>query len=249
MHETNVIPLHGEANSESSRLVVKFDNVVFAQGSRKLVDGLNLSLRKSGISAVMGPNGAGKSLTLRLIARLLVPTKGHIHECGISSRDIAVVFQKPVLLRRSVKANLAHALKLHGLVRGQRPERISELLQMADLEHMADMPARLLSGGEQQKLALVRALAARPELLLLDEPTASLDPRATLEIEKLVRQAEIDGTKVVLITHDIGQAKRLAADIVFMHQGFALEHSPAETFFDTPQSLEALAYLNGELLV
>lgn len=249
MHEADIVQLHEGADHNPARLIAKLENVVFAPGSRKLVDGLTFSLRNNGITTLMGPNGAGKSLTLRLLARLLLPTAGHVHECGIAARDIALVFQKPVMLRRSVKGNLTHALKLHGVNRAERPARLTELLQMADLEQLANSPARLLSGGEQQRLALVRALAAEPKLLLLDEPTASLDPQATQAIETLVLQASNRGTKIVMVTHDIGQAKRLACDVVFLHQGFAHEHTPAETFFTEPQSLEAKAYLKGELLI
>ncbi|WP_306262659.1 ATP-binding cassette domain-containing protein [Pararhizobium sp. IMCC21322] len=249
MPEADIVQLHEGAEHNSARLIAKLENVVFAAGSRKLVDGLTISLRNNGITIVMGPNGAGKSLTLRLLARLLLPTAGHVHACGIASRDIALVFQTPVMLRRSVKGNLTHALKLRGVNRKDRPTRLAELLQMADLEQLSSSPARLLSGGEQQRLALVRALAAHPKLLLLDEPTASLDPQATQAIEKLVLQASNHGTKIVLVTHDIGQAKRLASDVVFLHQGFAHEHSPAESFFTEPQSPEAMAYLKGELLV
>lgn len=249
MPEADIVQLHDGAEPNPTRLIAKLENVVFAAGSRKLVDGLTFSLRNNGITTVMGPNGAGKSLALRLLARLLLPTDGYVHECGLAARDIALVFQKPVMLRRSVKGNLIHALKLHGVNRRERPERLAELLRMADLEHLSSSPARLLSGGEQQRLALVRALAAQPKLLLLDEPTASLDPQATQAIEKLVLQASNNGTKIVLVTHDIGQARRLAFDVVFLHQGFAHEHSPAETFFTEPQSLEAMAYLKGELLV
>lgn len=249
MPEADIVQLHDGAEHNPARLIAKLENVVFAAGSRKLVDGLTFSLRNNGITTMMGPNGAGKSLALRLLARLLLPTNGYVHECGIAACDIALVFQKPVMLRRSVKGNLIHALKLHGVNRRERPERLAELLRMADLEHLSSSPARLLSGGEQQRLALVRALAARPRLLLLDEPTASLDPQATQAIEKLVLQASNLGTKIVLVTHDIGQAKRMASDVVFLHQGFAHEHSPADTFFTEPKSLEAMAYLKGELLV
>lgn len=249
MPEADIVQLHDNADRSPARLIAKLEDVVFAPGARKLVDGLTFALRNNGITTLMGPNGAGKSLTLRLLAGLLVPTAGHVHECGIPPRDVALVFQKPVMLRRSVKGNLTHALKLHGVRRADRTARLAELLQMADLEHLANSPARLLSGGEQQRLALVRALATNPKLLLLDEPTASLDPQATQMIETLIVQASTHGTKIVLVTHDIGQAKRLAGDVVFLHQGFAHEHAPAETFFTDPQSLEAKAYLKGELLI
>lgn len=249
MPEATIIPIKRRQLPSARKLVAQMENVDFIQGSRKLLDGLNLSLRNDGITTLMGPNGAGKSLTLRLLARLLTPTGGHVRECGLTEREVALVFQTPVMLRRSVKANLNHALKLGGIAAKQRPRRLAALLKMANLECAAHAPARKLSGGEQQRLALVRALAADPKLLLLDEPTASLDPQATLSIENLIRLTAAAGTKIVLVTHDIGQARRLASDVVFLHQGFAVEHSPATRFFNGPQSPEAAAYLSGELLV
>lgn len=249
MPETNIVQLHDGGDQDSARLVARLESVVFQPGARRLLDGLSLSLRGGGITTLMGPNGAGKSLTLRMLARLLLPTSGHVYECGIDIRDIALVFQKPVMLRRSVKGNLMHALKLHGVKRTGRPARLNELLDLADLTHLSNAPARLLSGGEQQRLALIRALAAQPKLLLLDEPTASLDPQATQTIENLILQAGNQGAKIILVTHDIGQAKRLASDVVFLNQGFVQEHTPADIFFTSPQSSEARAYLKGELLV
>ncbi len=249
MPEATIVQLHDGSDQDAARMVARLEGVVFQPGARKLLDGLTLSLRGGGITTLMGPNGAGKSLTLRMLARLLLPTCGHVHDCGIDVRDIALVFQKPVMLRRSVKGNLIHALKMHQVKRSDRPGRLSELLQLADLTHLSNAPARLLSGGEQQRLALIRALAAQPKLLLLDEPTASLDPQATQAIENLILKASSQGTKIVLVTHDIGQARRLAGDVVFLNQGFVQEHSPADIFFTKPRSSEARAYLKGELLV
>ena len=249
MPDATIIPIKKRQLPNARKLVVQMENVVFTQGSRNLLDGLNLSLRNDGITTLMGPNGAGKSLTLRLLARLLAPTSGHVRECGLTQRNVALVFQTAVMLRRSVKANLNHALKLGGIAAKQRPLRLAALLKMANLEAVAHAPARKLSGGEKQRLALVRAMAADPKLLLLDEPTASLDPQATLSIENLIRLTAAGGTKIILVTHDIGQARRLASDVVFLHQGFAVEHSPSARFFTEPQSPEAAAYLSGELLV
>ena len=162
---------------------------------------------------------------------------------------IAVVFQRPVLLRRSVHANLEHALRTYGVARSRRPGRIAELLSMGGLERLASRPARVLSGGEQQRLSLVRALAAEPDLLLLDEPAASLDPQATAALEELIRRAASDSVKAVLVTHDRDQARRMADEIVFLHHGRIAERAPADRFFDQPQSPEAQAYLAGRLLL
>lgn len=249
MPEATIVSLEEWASEQAYKVCAQLENVVFKEGSQTLLDGLTFSLRNGGITVLMGPNGAGKTLTLRLLARLLEPTEGHLRACGVSAKEIALVFQKPVLLRRSAEGNLLHALKLYAVPKAERSMELSRLLKLADLEHLSKRSARRLSGGEQQRLAMVRALAAKPKLLLLDEPTASLDPQATASIEKLIEQAAQSGTKIVLVTHDPGQAKRLASDVVFMSNGSATEHTASKTFFDTPQSVEAAAYLEGRLLI
>lgn len=233
---------------------VAFDDVRFTAGGKTLIDGLSLELAPGTRSVVMGPNGAGKSLFLRLVAGLIQPTAGSITYGGRAAdaallRRIAVVFQRPVMLRRSVAANLKHALATYGVPRAERARRIEELLALAGLQDLADRPARVLSGGEQQRLAMVRALGAEPELLLLDEATASLDPQATAAIEELIGQAAAKGVKIVLVTHDRGQAQRLADEILFLHRGRVTERSAADAFFSRPNSAAAQAYLEGRLLL
>lgn len=220
-------------------------------GGRPVLDGLSFEIMPRGITVLMGPNGAGKSLSLRILAGLLVPDAGKVTfaDGPPGPRDIAIVFQKPVLLRRSVRANLAHALAICAVPRRARPARIAELLALAGLTTLAEAPARRLSGGEQQRLAMVRALAMRPRLLLLDEPAASLDPQATAAIEALIRRAVGDGVKIVLVTHDRGQAERLADDVLFLHRGRLAEATMARRFFQAPASNAARAYLAGELLI
>lgn len=242
------------AGRQPSPLPLEISDLSYAIDGVRLIDGLTLRLDAGGRTVVMGPNGAGKSLTLRLLQGLIEPTGGRIHHAGRPfdaslRRRVALVFQRPVLLRRSVAANLAHALAAHGVARAERPARIAELLVQAGLGDLARRPARVLSGGEQQRLALVRALAAEPAILLLDEPTASLDPHSTLAIERLIDQAHAAGTKIVLVTHDLGQARRLADDVAFLHRGRLTEHTPADRFFSAPQSDAARAYLDGRLLV
>ncbi len=239
--------------SESSGIwPVALNGVVYEAGGKRLIDDVSLTLGPGPLTCVMGPNGAGKSLLLRLIAGLIRPGGGSVRYGGAAAaapHRIAFVFQRPVLLRRSVRANLNHALKTYGVARAERRGRIAGLLALGQLEALAERPARVLSGGEQQRLSMVRALAARPALLLLDEPTTSLDPQATAAIETLVRKVAGEGVKVVLVTHDRDQARRMADEIVFLHHGRIAERAAATRFFDQPQSPEAQAYLAGRLLL
>ncbi len=202
----------------------------------------------------MGPNGAGKSLTLRLLHGLLEPSAGRVLWGGRPAdpavrRRQAMVFQRPVLLRRSAAGNIGHALRSRRLSAQQRASRSEQVLELAGLLPLARSPARRLSGGEQQRLALARALSLGPEVLFLDEPTAHLDPASTLAIEHLIERAHAAGTKIVLVTHDLGQARRLAHEVVFLHQGRVLEQSPTERFFAAPASAEAQAFLGGRLVL
>ena len=200
-------------------------------------------------SVIMGPNGAGKSLTLRLCHGLLQPTAGRIDwaapgRCG----KHAMVFQRPVMLRRSARANMIHALSLAGLAGRELSRRADEALARFGLAGLAVRPARLLSGGEQQRLAIARAWSLKPQVLFLDEPTASLDPAATRAIEEMIAAIHAEGVKIVMTTHDLGQARRVADEVLFLHHGQLLEHTPAARFFEQPQTEEARAFVRGELL-
>lgn len=235
-------------------LPVEMRDVVWRDRDVRLIDGLSMRLARNLRTVIMGPNGAGKSLTLRLLQGLLQPSAGEIVWAGRKAplrihRRVSLVFQRPVLLRRSVAGNLRHALRVSRVPRNLRDKRMHDLLEMGRLTRFAERPARLLSGGEQQRLALVRALAADPEMLLLDEPTVSLDPHSTQAIETLIAAAHESGTKIVLVTHDTGQARRLADEIVFLHRGKATEQTPAAAFFDRPTSEAGQAYLSGRLLI
>jgi len=218
-------------------------------GEAVVLDGVNLELGSPGCTMVMGPNGAGKSLFLKLLHGLVAPSGGRIDWAGKAPADVtrrqALVFQKPILLRRSVAANLDFVLRSRGLARRRR----DALLDHVGLSHKAGQPARLLSGGEAQRLALARALATDPEVLLLDEPTASLDPASVLAIEGIVDAARGRGVKIVFVTHDVGQARRMADDVVFLHRGRVAEHSPASRFFTEPRSPAARDYLGGRIVV
>ncbi len=225
--------------------------LVYRAGGRNLIDGVDLRLAAGSFTVVMGPNGAGKSLLLRLLHGLITPTAGSVSWEGKPHGDElrrrqAMVFQRPVLLRRSVAANIRFVLKVRGRSSAQRVE---EILDEVGLLPYAHQPARLLSGGEQQRLSLARALALEPRVLFMDEPTASLDPASTAAIESIVRRAHGRGTKIVFITHDLGQARRLADDVVFLNRGRVVEHTPAGRFFASPASREARDYLAGRLVL
>ncbi|MBS8225208.1 ATP-binding cassette domain-containing protein [Vannielia litorea] len=247
MAERRVIPL-ARPETRGAEPGIAVQGVYLSRGGRALLRGVDLALGGGGITALLGSNGAGKSLLLRVIAGMIQPDAGEVELAPRFARP-ALVFQKPVLLRRSVRANLAHALKLARVPRAQRAGRITELLDLCDLASLAAAPARRLSGGEQQRLAVARALATDPALLLLDEPTASLDPKATAAIEAIALRAAGRGVKLVLVTHDRAQAERLAGDVAFLHQGRVVEHAPAHRFFSTPESAEARAYLDGRLFL
>ncbi|MDJ0944546.1 MAG: ATP-binding cassette domain-containing protein [Kiloniellales bacterium] len=234
-------------------LPLAVEGLVFEAGGRRLIDGLDLRLAAGPLTVVLGPNGAGKSLLLRLLHGLIAPAAGRIAWAGRApDRSLrlrqALVFQRPVLLRRSVAANLRYALAAHGIRGPERQARSDQWLARAGLAALARRPARLLSGGEQQRLALARALACEPEVLLLDEPTASLDPASALAIETLIRAARDAGTKVVLVTHDLAQARRLAEEVVFLDRGRVEEIAPAAAFFEKPASERARAFVAGRLL-
>ncbi len=242
----------GPRRRDGETLPVVLDQVGYAARDAALIGDLSLTLEGADVTVLMGPNGAGKSLTLRLIAGLLKPTSGTIRWAGRETplrHSVGLVFQRPVMLRRTVRANLDHALAAYGVPRGARAERIAHLLSLAQLEDRGERPARVLSAGEQQRLSMVRALAADPDLLLLDEPTASLDPQSTAIIEGLVHRAADAGVKTVLVTHQRGQARRMAGEVAFIHRGRLTEVTPARRFFDRPQSDAARAYMAGELLV
>ena len=221
---------------------------------KRLIDSVDLMLESNTRTVIMGPNGAGKSLLLRLLHGLLSPTTGTITwtgqaAAGNGAHRQAMVFQRPVLLRRSTAANIRYAMAAQGVPRAERKARVEEVLHLARLEHLAARPARVLSGGEQQRLAIARALSIRPEILFMDEPTVSLDPASVLAIEELIQQAQVARTKIVLVTHDIGQARRLCDEVIFMHHGRIEEKSAASRFFDNPVSDKARAFLDGRIVL
>jgi tungstate transport system ATP-binding protein len=236
-------------NEVMTTLPLQLEAVTYAAAGKRLLDGISLTFERGPRTVVLGPNGAGKSLLLRLCHGLLVPTAGSIRwQEGDNGRRQAMVFQRPVMLRRSAAANIDYALRLQRIPADRRRARIREVLDDTGLRELAHHPARRLSVGEQQRLALARAWATAPEILFLDEPTASLDPAATRAVEDIISAIDLSGTKIVMTTHDLGQARRVADQIIFLHQGRLLEHGPAAEFFARPATPEAAAFIAGKLL-
>jgi tungstate transport system ATP-binding protein len=231
--------------------IVLQDVSVFARDVAVL-DHVSLWIAPGAPTVLIGPNGAGKTTLLRLAMGLIAPNSGQVSHggrSGVPPTRRAIVFQRPVMIRRSAAANIGYSLATTGLARNLRPARITELLELVGLAGLGGRPARRLSGGEQQRLALARALARDPEVLFLDEPTASLDPAATKAIEDVIRAVAARGIKVVMATHDLGGARRLAGEIVLMHRGRVIESGPAADFFTAPKTEEARRFVAGELLV
>jgi len=240
-----------DASSALPLLPLRLDAVEFEVGARRIIQGLSVVLDAGPRTVILGPNGAGKSVLLRLCHGLLQPTAGTIawnsSELPGGPRRQAMVFQRPMLLRRTALGNVMYALKLSGVARRRREERALEALRKVGLDAQAGHAARVLSGGEQQRLALARVWALRPAILFLDEPTASLDPGATHEIENVILALHAAGTKIVMVTHNLGQAHRLGDEILFLHQGRLMERAPADRFLKHPASPEAASFLEGEL--
>jgi tungstate transport system ATP-binding protein len=227
-----------------------------------ILDNISLTLASGAPTVLIGPNGAGKTTLLRAAMGLIPVTRGRItwggKNWGVTNwggREAppptrrAIMFQRPTMLRRSTAGNVRYALKAAGVPRDKHERRIADLLALVGLEGLERRPARRLSGGEQQRLALARALARDPAVLFLDEPAASLDPAATKAIEDIVRAVTARDVKVVMSTHNLGQARRLAGDVVLLHRGRLIENSPVTEFFAAPRTQEARKFIAGELLV
>ena len=232
-------------------LPITVDKLILHAGRKTLLDNISVHITQPGITAIMGPNGAGKSLFIRCLHGLSQPDSGQISFAGQAIRDShrlrqSLIFQRPVLLRRTVRQNLKF---VHALRPAQNYRDIETALETVGLSELADQPTIQLSGGEQQRLALARALMTCPDILFLDEACANLDPASAAQIEALLLEARKKGQKIILITHDIAQARRLADDLIFLHQGQLCEHSLAKDFFARPKSAAARAYLDGQILV
>ena len=233
-------------------LPLELEKVSYGQGRDRLVKDISCRFEAGRRYMVIGPNGAGKTLLLRLCHGLLKPDAGRIKWQVSNKRQIihgqAMVFQRSVMMRRSAADNIDFALAARDVPRSERADRVQHALKQTGLSRIANRPARVLSLGEQQRLSIARAWALKPEILFLDEPCASLDPPATHSIEKLLLDIADAGTTLIMTTHDLGQAKRLAEEVLFMFRGRLKEMSPADQFFEEPENDLAIAYLRGELL-
>jgi len=235
----------------ASILPLRLHALTLQLNGRRIIDRISVDIAPGASTVILGANGAGKSVLMRLMHGLLAPSAGRIEWASDDRRRLrraqAMVFQQPVMLRRSALANIVYALGTAGVPRAERGARALNALDSVGLRALADRPARTLSVGEQQRVALARAWALGPEVLFLDEPTASLDPGATREIERVIRAIGTAGTKVVMSTHNLGQAKRLGEEILFLHEGRLAERAPVDRFFTQPGSVEAEAFIAGEL--
>ena len=236
----------------TSDLPLILSDVSLDAGETRILRHLNLTIARGAPTLIVGPNGSGKTSLLRLCMGLAKPSAGWITWGGCfggGPERRAIVFQRPVMLRRSVAANVAYALAQAGTPRQLRASRAAALLDRVGLSDLALRPARRLSGGEQQRLALARALARDPEILLLDEPTANLDPAATRSVEEIVLMAAQSGIKIVMASHDLGQVRRLAGDVIFLVRGALCERKLVIDFLDNPSTPEAFAFLRGDLVI
>ena len=236
----------------TSDLPLVLKGVSLSSGETQILRDLSLAITPGTPTLIVGPNGSGKTSLLRLCMGLVSPSAGRISWGGRTDAmpmRCAIVFQRPVMLRRSAAANVAYALAQARVPDKARGERVAHLLDRVGLADLAERPARRLSGGEQQRLALARALARDPEILLLDEPTANLDPTATRAVEEIVLKAAESGVKIVMASHDLGQVRRLAGDVIFLVRGALRERKLVIDFLDNPSTPEASAFLRGDLVI
>ena len=254
MDNSENLNLSKSAKVRTTRILpLKLKDVSYEIEGMRLIKDLSIEFSSSSsLTILLGPNGAGKSLLLRLCHGLIEPSRGTVewggNENASARRYQAMVFQRPVMLRRSVFANLDHSLKHRGIKKAERIYKIEEILKHTGLTRLANVPARRLSVGEQQRLAVARAWCLDPEVLFLDEPTAALDPAATHSLERIIDEIKKAGTKIIMSTHDLGQAKRLADEVLFLYRGRLLERANANQFFDQPENDLAQSFMRGELL-
>ena len=231
--------------SERVRPIVSLQQASLLVGAKSLLADMSFDVHAGESVVVLGANGAGKSTLLKLLSGIYVPTFGTLDVAP--TREQAFIFQRPPVLRRSALDNIRFVLRNRNLAKDNVTERATTALAIAGLTHVAHQQAKTLSGGEQQRLALARAWAMSPKLLLADEPTANLSPLATREIERTIAAIQAAGATLILTTHNLAQAKRVAQRIVFLDAGRIVEDRPATDFFAAPQSDAARRYLEGEV--
>ena len=235
----------------SSLFPLSVEGAVARRKGKQLVGPVDLTVNSDGLTMVIGPNGSGKTSLLGLLHGTVRLADGTIRwqvDTQTAQHLQSFVFQRPVMLRRSVIDNLCYPLRIRGVATKPARQTARDWIGRIGLQGVEDRPATSLSGGEQQKLALARALITAPKVVFLDEPTASLDGRATREIETILQDQRAAGTQIIMSTHDMGQARRLADRIVFLCNGRVTETANADAFFDAPQTPQARAFLNGDIV-
>lgn len=243
-----------QAAVQSAVSSIDGETLQIQRGGRMLLDLPSISLGQAACSAIVGPNGAGKSLLIRTLCGLMTADSGRVLWAGSAPdatrrHQVGLLLQRPVLLRRSALQNVVYALRLTGMTAQESKRLAICALQDAGLEMIMEVPAQRLSGGEQQRVALARALALKPDMLFLDEATANVDPASTLVIEQQLSVAMQSGLRLVMVSHDVGQVRRLAQEVVLMHNGRIVEQSPCEVFFNQTNNPVSRRWLAGELLV
>ncbi len=231
--------------------MIKLKRISKRYGTITALNDVNLEIKRGEIFALVGHSGAGKTTLLRILALLEKPDSGEYYYDGKLANEehrkkITMVFQKPVMFNASVFSNVAYGLKLRGYSRNEIKERVREVLKLVNLEGYEKYNAKKLSGGQQQRVAIARAIAIEPELLLMDEPTANLDPANAAMIEQIIEKIARRGTTVVLATHNLFQAKRLSDRIAHLFSGKIVEVAPTDEFFRKPKSEITRKFISGE---
>ena len=228
------------------KILIRSKNLTYKIKTKIILSNLNFKILQEGISCIMGPNGAGKSILLKIISGLILPTSGVLS----INKDCKTVYvsQKTIFLRRTVYQNLVYPLKINNIFSETVHPKIINFLEISDLMRFKNHSARRLSEGQQQLLAVIRGLIIEPNILLLDEPCSNLDPKSANVIEQIIKNSSKSGIKIILVTHDLLQTKRLADDIIFLHNGKIIEHSNKSFFFNKSNSRQVKNYLNGKLL-
>ncbi|PUB11504.1 ATP-binding cassette domain-containing protein [Yoonia sediminilitoris] len=232
-------------------MIATLTDATVKRRGKTILGPINFELAPAGITIVLGPNGAGKTTLLKVLHGVERLSSGRIQWSvpdAEARQSQAYVFQSPIMLRRTVGQNLAYPLKLVKAPKADIARRVAAWADKTGLADAIDRPATRLSGGEKQKLALGRALIRKPAVLFLDEPCANLDGRSTREIEALLAKAHADGTRIIMTTHDLGQARRLAQDVIFLLKGQYHDHGQAAAFFSKPRTAEAKSFLQGDIV-
>ena len=235
----------------TSILPLKVSEASVHRRGKRLIGPISFELPEQGFTIILGPNGSGKTTLLRIMHGVERLSSGAVN-WAVDDEDArhhqAYVFQTPIMLRRTVRENLNYPLRLVGVPRAEADQRVAEWVARIGLQEAAGLQATRLSGGEKQKLALARALIRKPQVLFLDEPCANLDGASTRDIETLLNAARLEGTRLIMTTHDIGQARRLASDVIFMLHGKLHESGPSPKVFDAPRTQELQAFYRGDIV-